>query len=118
VRVEHAKIEQFTYRKKYHAIFCLNVLHFLKKRQMTHVISSMKTNTVRNGINVITVFTENDPAAKRNRGTLTYFTTGELKEYYNDWTIAHYKEYMTPREIHKGNPHWHRHHIAELIAIK
>ncbi len=49
---------------------------------------------------------------------MTMFKHNELKSFYKDWKIIHYKEYLTKLERHKGNMKLHRHHIAEIIAIK
>jgi len=118
ISLKNKPIETFSYKKKYNAVFCLNVLPFIAKKDVKNVISSMKSNTSKGGVNTIKVFTTKDPAAKKNKHKLTYFKTNELKSYYKDWKIIYYKEYLSKPEKHKNNPMWHRHHIAELIAIK
>ena len=98
---------------KFDLILCMNVLHFLNKESIKKVIDNMKTSTNDSGMNVISVFTEENP----NKNLPGLFKKEELKELYNDWNIVHYDEYFSPFEQHDGSE-VHQHHIAEIIAIK
>ncbi|MEW5896504.1 MAG: methyltransferase domain-containing protein [Nanoarchaeota archaeon] len=114
-----SNIEQFKYPFQYNAIFCLNTLHFLRKEKINQVISSMKNNTLPNGINVIKVFTIKDPSYnKKNSIVISHFQENELKNYYTDWKIVYYKEHSTKQEKHGLDGKWHCHGIAEIIALK
>ncbi len=116
--LKHSSIESFSYPHKFNAIYSLNTLHFLKREILSKVISTMKENTLSGGINVIKVFTVKDPAYSKKKDEITYFQENELKSFYPDWKIVHYEEYLTPSEKHGEDGNWHRHGIAEIIAVK
>jgi hypothetical protein len=46
------------------------------------------------------------------------FDKEELKSFYKDWKIIHYKESLGKWENHKRNKKIHRHFNVELIAQK
>jgi hypothetical protein len=103
--------QNFIFSKEYDVIFCLNTLHFT---DYNNLIKKIKKNTSKKGINVIKVFTKNDPLSEKTN----CFEIGELKKYYSDWDIVYYKEYWGKYEVHKSNPIKHKHHFAEIVAVK
>lgn len=101
------------YEEDYDIIVCNYVLHFLSREYINKVIEKMKRHTKKNGINVISVFTEDNDY----KGFSYLFRKGELKDHYGGWEILEYNEYITPMEQH-GNTKPHRHAVAEIIARK
>jgi tellurite methyltransferase len=99
--------------KDYDVIISTATIHFLKKSQIDRLIEKIKKHTRKDGLNVITAFTVDNPS--KNFPYL--FKRGELKSYYKGWKILKYREYLTPYEKHNGM-RWHRHAIAAIIAQK
>lgn len=107
-------IRNFKFNKKYDVIFSTAVLHFLREDEAKKIVKKIKVNTLKNGLNLITAFTEENP----NKGFPYLFKKGELKSYYKDWEIISYKEFMTPLEKHGKDGKWHKHGMAAIIARK
>ena len=107
-------INVFEFKTKYDVITAMNVLQFLKIEEIKNIILKMKDNTNINGLNVISVFTKEN-GFEELFGYL--FNKNELKEFYKDWKILEYEEFISDPEVHgNGNPHTHA--IAQLIARK
>ena len=104
--LKHCKFD-----KNYDIILCINVLHFLDERDVQKIIEKIKTNTLKDGLNIISVFTEDNPS--KNFPYL--FKKDELKEYYENWEILEYKEFITPLEQHDNFPP-HKHAISRIIS--
>lgn len=98
--------------KDYDVILCNYVLNFLDRKDILKMIGKIKKHTEKNGINVISVFTIDNP----NKNFKYLFKEKELKEFYKDWKILEYKKFITPVETHGIEPH--RHAVAYLIARK
>lgn len=107
-------IKDFIFYNKYDIILALAVLHFLNKKDIKGVIEKIKANTNKNGLNVISVFTEENP----DKNFLYLFKKGELKSYYKNWDVLYYKEFVGHLEKHGKNGKLHRHGVASLIARK
>ena len=73
----------------------------------------MKKHTNEEGLNAINVFTENND----EKGFPYLFKKDELKEFYNDWEILNYKEFIGMPEKH-GDSDWHKHCVAVIVARK
>ena len=113
IKTFNQNINNFGFDKNYDLIISIATLHFLSELEAKKIIYKMKENTSIRGINVMTVFNEENPSKK-----FPYlFKKGELKKYYSDWEILSYKEIMTPLEKH-GNGSLHRHGITVLVARK
>lgn len=108
------EIEKYQFDKNYDLIISNSTLHFMKKEDVIKTIDNMKKHTNTNGINLITVFTVDNPSKEFSH----LFEKNELKNYYNGWNIIHYEEYTTPIEKHGENGKLHKHVIAEIIARK
>jgi tellurite methyltransferase len=117
VKIKRVSLEEFSYPMKYSAIFAINTLEFIERKELKHAISSMKTNTLKGGINVIKTITVNDPQYKKRKDRI-FLKLGELKKFYKDWEIIHYREYMGKLEKHTKDNKLHRHAVAEIIARK
>ncbi len=109
--IEKANIEDYDITWSYDVIVSTSVLHFIKNPKK--VIDNMKEHTKTSGLNVISVFTKENP--DRNFDYL--FEKNELRNYYKDWEILVYNEYLSDLEQH-DNLGPHRHFIAEIIAQK
>ena len=83
----------------------------MNKKEVQKIIEKIKTNTLKNGLNIISVFTEKNPS--KNFPYL--FKKNELKDFYKDWEILEYKEFITSLEQH-DNFILHKHAIARIIA--
>ncbi|MEK6928541.1 MAG: methyltransferase domain-containing protein [Nanoarchaeota archaeon] len=106
-------IKDYQFTKKFDVIISIATLHFLKKKDISLLINKMKENTKKKGLNIISVFTEENPF----KGFPYLFKKNELKETYKDWSIIYYREFMTPLE-HHGKGESHRHGIAVIVAQK
>lgn len=106
-------ISRLKFRRKFDVIISTSTLHFLQKKEAYNLIKKIKEHTSENGLNAISVFTENNPY--KNFPYL--FKRSELYEMYKDWNVLFYKELMTSLEQHNGGEK-HRHSIAIIIARK
>ena len=117
VKIKRISLEEFSYSKKYSAIFAINTLEFMERKELKNTVNSMKSNTLKRGINVIKTITVNDPQYKKRKDRI-FLKLGELKKFYKDWEIIHYQEYMGEPERHTKDNKFHRHAVAEIIARK
>lgn len=104
-------VSRFNFQEKYDIILAFSLLHFLKKREIKRIIKKIKKHTEVSGFNLISVFTEDNP--KKNFPYL--FKRNQLKKFYKDWQIVHYKEFFTNPQKHGKGP-VHRHAVARVIA--
>ena len=111
-------ISTYRFDKKYDIILSIMTLNFLSKKDIASLIERMKEYTKKNGLNLIRVFTVEDPGYKVLNKKLYYFKKGELKELYRDWEILLYREFLTKPERHGEEDKWHRHAVAVLLARK
>ena len=107
-------IRYFNFDKEYDIIISNATFHFLDKYNINKIIEKMKSHTNKDGINVISAFTEDNP----NKNFPYLFKKGELKSYYRDWRILGYKEGTSPLEKHGKDGKFHRHGFAVIIAKK
>jgi len=107
-------ITKFNFKIKYDIIISFSVFQFLNKKEVYSIIKKMKKNTKKEGINVISAFNEENP----NKNFPFLFKKGELKEFYRDWKILDYKEFITPIEKHGKAGRTHQHGISMVIAQK
>jgi tellurite methyltransferase len=117
VKIKRISLVEFSYPRKYSAIFAINTLEFIERKELKHTVNSMKANTLEEGINVIKTITVNDPQYKKRKDRI-FLKLGELKKYYEDWEIIHYREYVGELEKHTKDNKLHRHAVAEVIARK
>lgn len=109
-----SNIEDFVFDMNYDVVVATMVLHFLSGEKIDQMISMMQKFTNKDGLNVITVYTDKNPTGIREY----LFKENELRNYYNDWKILEYEEYLgekmkNPRD---GGPE--RRYVARLIAKK
>lgn len=108
-----ADLRSYRIRDRYDLIVLTSVLHFLPRQDALDVIRRVKQATSRGGLNVIHVFTTNNPA----KAFAHLYEPGELAGLYADWEILTYREFITRPERH-GDGAPHRHGVAELLARK
>lgn len=113
-----ADLTEFEPDKNFDVIVCIATLNFLEKNEIRKVIKTIKEHTRKEGLNVITAFTVDDPGYKRHPEKLYFFENDELKDLYEDWEILKYDESMTEPEKHGTGGKVHRHGVAALIARK
>lgn len=105
-------IIDFEFKQKYDCIICMSTLNFFEKNEIEIIIEKMKKNTNLAGLNVINLFTTDNP----NKNFNYLFQKNELKEFYGDWGILQYEEYLTHMEKHGKDGQLHRHGIASITA--
>ncbi|MBU0961266.1 MAG: methyltransferase domain-containing protein, partial [Proteobacteria bacterium] len=92
----------FVFHEKYDLIISHGCLHFVERNDWERLIKEFKTHTILNGLNVITVFT-NDIQAPPDLEDLCIglFNEGELYDRYSEWEIVLKKSY-TFNDEHVG----------------
>lgn len=99
---------------KFDLVVCLMMLHFLPQKDIKPVIESLKAKTKIGGINIVTVFTNENP-----NGIRPYlFAPNELREFYKDWQIETYKEGDSSMVIPPDAKEPVSYKTARLTAIK
>lgn len=106
-------IRKYEPKEKFDLIISIATLHFLEKKEIINVIEKIKNNTKKNGLNVISVFTKENP----DKSFPYLFKKKGLKDFYIGWDILYYKEFLGDLEKH-DNHNWHRHAFANIIAKK
>ncbi|MEM4703424.1 MAG: methyltransferase domain-containing protein [Candidatus Pacearchaeota archaeon] len=109
-----ADLEKYRIRKNYDLIFSCVTFHLLKKSSINRIIKNMKEKTKQNGLNALFVFRKKGHELQKKN---TYLGKCALTNYYRDWKIIHYKEFKM-KDKHSGDPNFHYHYIAEIIARK
>jgi tellurite methyltransferase len=107
-----SNIMEYIINRSFDVVISNATLHFLEKEEIDWAIEHVKNHTNPNGLNVITVFTIDNP----NPNFPHLFEKNELKQYYSDWEILEYGEYVTPMETHGENGIPHQHGVAGIIA--
>src|SRR3989338_9104884 len=103
IRVEQAEILGYCFTKNYDVIISTQVFQFLKKEQISDVLFKMKEHTNKEGLHIITSFTDyyND----LSQGYTSLFKQGELESFYakdRNWKILDVKYTETPLHTHPG----------------
>ncbi len=106
-------ITDFEFNEQYDVIISVATLHLIDKKELFKLIKKMKQQTKKNGLNLITVFTDKD-AGHEQFPDLYFFNENEIKNIYDDWDIIEHTTYIK-KELH-GKPHTH--HICVIIARK
>lgn len=114
MKVFQENITKFKFDRKYDIILNIATLHYLEEHEAKELIKKMKEGTAKGGLNLITVFTEKNPS----KDFKYLFKKGELRNFYKDWKIMEYEEYMSRLEKHGEKGKLHRHHLAVIVARK
>ena len=107
-----ADIRKFRTSRKYDVVIATMLLHFFRKSQITKVVAQIKSYTKPDGLNVISVLTDENPEGFR----LHLFKENELKKYYWNWSILEYEERKSKPFYSKSAGKIIRQHRAVLIA--
>jgi len=137
IKAIRTDIVDFPIEENHYSFICaINSLNFLSKKEFTYIIERIKKGLQKNGICVITLFTENDPLrkeieviAKSSDDGESFFDDNGRRWYYpkentlkklfeSDFEILFYVETEIEDKFgHPGNEMPHKHAIAR-IAIK
>lgn len=109
--------------EKYDFIIAGTSLDHMEKKYLDKAIEKLKESLNLGGLVYIVVFTRDDPGYLRQLDNASecsdfikhYFAKNELKEYFKDFDILYYDEYIKADNSH-GKPHIHG--KAKLIARK
>jgi tellurite methyltransferase len=116
-------IRRCALKGKYDAVICAYVLQMVSPKEWSSVLEKIKAATKRGGYHKILFFLEH-PKVIRPSPSSTSFKKGELKKFYSDWRIVHYKENplrLDPGHPFDKNPRYrvpHYHKTGSLEAIK
>jgi cyclopropane fatty-acyl-phospholipid synthase-like methyltransferase len=102
----------------YDVIYCINLFQKLNQTKIINLIDLIKEKTNEKGFNIIhSFYTESEEKKQSALLKNQYlFDKEELKIFYKDWKIIHYKESLGKLETHNINKKIHRHFNVELIA--
>lgn len=114
IETKKADLAHFKTSKKYDIVVAHMALHFLKEKEISEVVSRIKSQTNAGGLNVVGVLT--DKHAKGYRPYL--FKKNELKKHYADWEVLKYEERMSQSFVRISREKQERQHIAVVIAKK
>ncbi|HRY27872.1 MAG TPA: methyltransferase domain-containing protein [Candidatus Moranbacteria bacterium] len=120
IEVIQADISNYDIASNYYDfVVCLNVLQFLDKRNIIKLINRVKNKIKKNGIIIISSFTNKDPSNKTKKRSIKYhFKQGELANMFRDFECLHYSEGIVVDKGHPGKEEKHIHGIVEIIARK
>lgn len=87
--------------EKFDAIVCINILHFVKPKDLPYAIERIQSKTKSKGYNVIASFINSDKTDKQAlRSSGRYFLNKkELQSTYAKWIMHFYKKGITKRKI-------------------
>ncbi len=105
-------VVDFVPKEKYDVILATMVLHFLPAEKARAAIATMQEYTNKDGLNVITVYTNENPAGLRPY----LFEKGELKNVYTQWQILQYEESLGQEVENPKDGGPGRRYSARLIA--
>jgi tellurite methyltransferase len=108
IDAEVCDMRQYVFKNPFDLIVCVGCLHLIKRNEWPQVITKMKHNTSKGGINIVGVFTDEAPEPEDQRGLMVgLFKEGELLTYYQDWEIIDSKTYVFEDEHPDGARHKH-----------
>jgi tellurite methyltransferase len=107
-------VADFIPTEKYDVILSTMVLHFLSKDNAQKAITLMKEYTNTDGLNVVTVYTNENPVNLRPY----LFEKNELRNLYAGWDILEYQETLGPETENPKDGGPSRRYSARLIAKK
>ena len=108
-----ADITQFEFEGLYDVIISNAVLQLVDGNEIQGLIERIQQHTKPGGINLLTVFSDTDPA-RSTSPNLTFFSEEQLKGHYTSWNLITLEHYIK-RETHGQ---LHEHDFLALIAQK
>ena len=107
----------FEFNSSYDCIISHGLFHFLERKDWHRIIQLMQLHTKINGINIMTVFTDEvaipEDLAPFIKGICK---EGEIKELYERWSIQYYRSYQF-EDQHENNIQ-HCHAANKLVAVR
>lgn len=117
--------------RKYALIFSVATMSFLKRSEILQIMPKIKKALKKGGLVYLLMFTVMDPVfkklvqvqkpiekntfyGKRSKCYRYFLEHNELRRWFNDFTILHYREYK--KKDTYPTPHFHG--IAEIVAKK
>ncbi|MDD5527537.1 MAG: methyltransferase domain-containing protein [Patescibacteria group bacterium] len=124
IKVSEGDARRFKFQHNYDAVICLGVLQLFSIEDIEKVIAAIKENVTSGGLVAISSFTVDNPLEKcpypsPDGSYCEYylFKKGEMRNFFSDWKILEYSEYMS--KIHKhGDEKLHKHGMVSMIAKK
>jgi tellurite methyltransferase len=107
-------IADFRPKEKYDVVLSTMVLHFLSKDNVQKAIIIMRECTNKDGLNVVTVYTNENPSGLRPY----LFEKNELHDAYDGWEIFEYQEALGPETENPKDGGPNRRYSGRLIAKK
>lgn len=109
--------------EKYDFIIAGTSLDHMEKDYLDKAVEKLQGSLKKDGLVYIVVFTQDDPGYLKQLDNASecsdfikhYFSKNELKDYFKEFDILYYNEYIKPDNSH-GKPHVHG--KAKLIARK
>jgi tellurite methyltransferase len=95
VKTEHEDLSSWSIDQDYDVMVSTSILQHLPTKQAMRILEEMKQHTRPNGLNAISLFTNNGDRYRMDREDdpdAFYPAEGWLKEYYKDWEILNYDE--------------------------
>lgn len=120
IKLEQANICNYRIKEKeYDFIICLNCLNFLDQKNIRKVIHEIKNKLNRNGIVILSCFTDKDPSFKSNKKVFKYyFKENEILSMFKDFKCLDYFEGEITDYGHVGKEKQHQHYIVSIIVQK
>lgn len=101
-------VKNFEYKEKYEMIIAHGLLQFIDRQYQQSIIENIKQHTKENGFNIISVFTDEEPAPEDLKEIMVgVFKKGEIKEYYKNWKIRLFESKKFHDEHDGGIKHYH-----------
>lgn len=117
LEVFQADLNKYRLDKNYNILFSGGVLHYIPEDLRNEIFENYKSHTLKNGLNVFSVFVKKVFIQKAPDGEATAhkYKSGELFSYYHDWKIEYCTEEIFDCKS-SGVPH--KHAVNRLIARK
>lgn len=110
-------ILDYEFRYEYDLIILHGVLQFIDRNMQPKVLDLVKRWTKSGGYNIIALFTDAEPVPEDLKGIMVGpFHEGEIKNYYEDWTVTMFQSKRFQDEHENGIKH--KHAMNKLVAKK
>lgn len=105
---------------KYDIIIGIDILQFLKRKEVVSLIKNIKINLRVNGLVVLSSFTTKNFSYRQfgKKNIQYHFKPKEMKLYFKNFELLYYSERMIVDAGHAGMQYSHKHGIVEIIARK
>ena len=114
IKTIQADIADFVPQESYDLVLSTMVLHFLPKEKVKRTIAMMQKHTTKNGLNVISVYTNENQAGLRPY----LFEKNELRNAYDSWETIEYEELLGSEMESPKDDGPTKRYSARLIAKK